>query len=652
MFNLSRGPARERLDSDEVDKLKATGALIIDDRRRRPLYFDGRFLAAGDLTREQNYFLTRQADLGRAGGYGVVSGLDVIQGTGVNTLRITPGQGITPLGELVVLPTALDLRLTNIPEIQRLDVAFSLMKIPREPTRTLSGIFIVALRAVEFSANPIAQYPTSITGDRSTEDGDIIEATAATLIPYADGRTSRELDQRRSDLAYEFFVGNAQRSLPQGVLPLAVVALNRGTVDWIDPYLIRREVGAEHGDILGLGFSPRAAREAHLLQYDHQLAEILQERGNAQQTTRFAASDYFRVLPPGGRMPKASLDVRDFTHTYFPPQVNVEVSVIPNDELSALLEESILLPPIDLTLGDEEQESTSLLILIPLSRSDIRALLNRLETLTRTLRPAAPGIIAQRKPIEILQGLRLPRRPLPPILEPENVVDAAWREAYNAAPELWYVRRRNLTYSADLEGEKVLIIRPEPPVDENPDQPPVDEPPVDENPDQPPVDDNPEPPAPDAELRDRLGRLGILDQYEKALSAMASRQATAEFNGLLDTATIARNEGVTRALVLEMSVVEKIDVARVRSATERYTQPDLGKGLAAIARAFPAIRETKVLDAFSMAGVVPELDLLARTKPKSKLLTAANMTTLAQLALDEQYQKVTDAVQKELDSIR
>jgi hypothetical protein len=536
MLNLSRGSARERLESDEVEKLQATGTIVIDDRRRRPRYFDGRFLAAGDLTREQNYFLTRQADLGRAGGYGVVHGLQVIQGSGVNTLRITPGQGITPLGELVVLPTTLELRLTNIPEMQRLDVAFGLMRIPREPARTLSGIFIVALRAVEFSANPIASYPTSITGERSQEDGDIIEATAATVIAYADGRTSRELDQRRADLAYEFFVGNAARALPQGVLPLALVALNRGTVDWIDPYIIRREVGAAHGDVLGLGFSPRATREAHLLQYDRHLAEILAERAAAQQTTRFAASEYFRVLPPAGRMPKASFDMRDFTHTYFPSQVNVEASIVPQDELPALLEESILLPPIDLTLSDEQQESTAVLILIALARSEVRRLLSRLETLQRTLRPAAPGLVAQRKPLEVLQGLRQPRRPLPLEVEPETLVDRAWRDAYDAVSELWYVRRRNLAYRVDLEGEKVVIARP--PEDEG--------------------------------LVDRIRRIGLNEPYERTLSAMVSPQARTAFTALLDTSRLARSPSATRTLLTEMSRMEKINVALVRSIAQRY----------------------------------------------------------------------------------
>ena len=46
MLNLSRGPARERLDNDEVARLKATGAVVIDDRRRRGHYPDHLWLHA------------------------------------------------------------------------------------------------------------------------------------------------------------------------------------------------------------------------------------------------------------------------------------------------------------------------------------------------------------------------------------------------------------------------------------------------------------------------------------------------------------------------------------------------------------------------------------------------------------------------------
>jgi hypothetical protein len=65
MFSPTNGPAREtfpareRVDSDLLEQMISAGTIIIDNRRRRPLYFDGRFLAARDLTREQNYFLSR-----------------------------------------------------------------------------------------------------------------------------------------------------------------------------------------------------------------------------------------------------------------------------------------------------------------------------------------------------------------------------------------------------------------------------------------------------------------------------------------------------------------------------------------------------------------------------------------------------------------
>jgi hypothetical protein len=42
------------------------------------------------------------------------------------------------------------------------------------------------------------------------------------------------------------------------------------------------------------------------------------------------------------------IDSRDFTQRYFPPEMAVDFSIIPEDELPALVEESLSLPPIDL----------------------------------------------------------------------------------------------------------------------------------------------------------------------------------------------------------------------------------------------------------------------------------------------------------------
>ena len=65
-MDLRTATARPTLAAAEVAALRAAGVLIEDPRRERPRYFDGRFLAARDLIRDQQYILAREADLGRA----------------------------------------------------------------------------------------------------------------------------------------------------------------------------------------------------------------------------------------------------------------------------------------------------------------------------------------------------------------------------------------------------------------------------------------------------------------------------------------------------------------------------------------------------------------------------------------------------------
>ena len=92
----------------------------------------------------------------------------------------------------------LELDMSDVPDIQRLDAAFGLAEIPNQPARSRTGLFVVALRPVEFTANVIAAYPTSISAKRTAEFGDIVEAAAITLIPYQDQGSPNELAQRRA----------------------------------------------------------------------------------------------------------------------------------------------------------------------------------------------------------------------------------------------------------------------------------------------------------------------------------------------------------------------------------------------------------------------------------------------------------------------
>src|SRR5690606_34232019 len=119
-FDFTIGTARVDLSDDDVgdiERREAAQLLVRDERRVRPRYHDGRFLTAADLTREQLYILTRQADLAAARRGGVIRGLDVRRFGAA--LQVTAGSGFTPDGELVTLPRTLTIEVQNIPEQDR-----------------------------------------------------------------------------------------------------------------------------------------------------------------------------------------------------------------------------------------------------------------------------------------------------------------------------------------------------------------------------------------------------------------------------------------------------------------------------------------------------------------------------------------------------
>ncbi|ATB48791.1 hypothetical protein MYMAC_004422 [Corallococcus macrosporus DSM 14697] len=459
MFNPTSGPAREKLTWETAQALETARAMVHDDRRVRSFFFDGRFLTAKDLTREQNYFLTRQADLSRANGTGVMHGLTVTPSPDRATLTVRLGHGLTPGGELVVVPRDLtDIRLDDIPEIQRLDAAFGLAPVPRELARSRSGLYVLVLRPVEYTANPIASYPTSLGAARTTQDGDIIEAVALTLIPYPDPVGGGTFETRRGRAAHEIFAGAGMRNLPVDALPLAMLALDRGTLRWLDTFLVRREVGAEQRSVVGFGVASRELREAHALQYQQHLKEVLQARRAAGQSERFLASEHFFTLPAAGTLPAAAIEAGSLTEFYFPPEVDVELTVVAEDELGAILDESLQLPPIDLTRTGEALESLSILVMVPVARHGMAQRLEGLREVLRSaplkLRAAAVGQVARRLPAHAL--LDLTRRwQVQPATEPPvtDLVDAAWSELLSGSRTLWYACRRSLPHHHSAAGQ-------------------------------------------------------------------------------------------------------------------------------------------------------------------------------------------------------
>ena len=461
------GSARIKISAKELralgpslEQLHQNGTVVLDTRRRRPLYFDGRFLAARDLIREQAYYLTRQSDLAGTSNPGIVKGLmvrhDESGGFG-RTIQIARGLGVTPSGKPIILNHTTKVDLATVPAIEQLNTDFDdQQQLRRERRPYRSGLFIVALRPVEYSTSPITSYPTTPRGHKSKHDGEIVESASVVLVPYDNSPSNHDLATRRAETAREIFLQEGLKSLPVGVLPLAMVALELDQVRWLDPFLVRRRIATEPIDLVGLGLVQRSEREAHFYHYDRYLHEVI-----ASHKSHLTAADHFRALPACGRLPAGAINPIDFTQTFFPSEMDVEMSIIPEDELANLLEESLALPPIDLMLPSEAQQSTSVLVLAPLSQEQIHQFGQSLTSTKRRFRIAAPGLLAKSTPMERLKWLKLPE---PTATDPtlSNLNQSPWQKVFSStktaksgAPLLWYIRRPNIDVKAKVSISQI-----------------------------------------------------------------------------------------------------------------------------------------------------------------------------------------------------
>ncbi|MCB9741732.1 MAG: hypothetical protein H6741_02390 [Alphaproteobacteria bacterium] len=460
--NLS-GSRRSLVDAGEKATLEAAGGLVIDPERSRPQYFDGRFLAAKDLTDDQTYMLRRLSDYGRAAGSGVITGLEVLPGRTGGEVVIRQGHGITPAGESTVLARTLTVNLLRLRPAELYDGQLGLRRRNDVRSRNRTGVFVVALRPIEYTANPRRTYPAEVHGERKIEDHDTIEATAVTLVPWP-GSWSGGAEEARRRLARDIFVLQSGRGIRSDLLPLAMVYIDRAGVSWIDMELIRRPVGADRGDVLGLGVSSRAVRAAHVRQYNRHLRELLSSGVDAS----LAAADHFDALPPVGELPAGAVDRAAFTQSFFPAEMDIDISFVPDDELPLIVEESLVMPPIDLQAGQDVTAATAVLVLVPVPRAELRkfrATLDALEQdIRRSLLRRVQRVPTVRTPLLALSRLRLPQVVTSSETSDTDAATSAWSTLLNRALEslgseamFWYVRRRNHNYRGEIEGDVVMI---------------------------------------------------------------------------------------------------------------------------------------------------------------------------------------------------
>ncbi|WP_367023466.1 hypothetical protein [Aliikangiella maris] len=583
---------REKIDIDELTSLNAANTVFLDSQRVRPLWFDGRFARAADFNRQTEYFLTRQADLSIATGTGVVEGLMVSMDGENNRLTITPGFGVTEQGERVVIAQLLNIQLSNITHIRQLNIKLGLSQSPKAPLRSLNGIYLVVLRPLEYTANPIAAYPDNIGEKRQFHDGDIIEATALSLIEikqnfshFANGASVR------AQLADSLFNRQESLEIPPNTLPLALIQINNGLIKWIDNHLARREMGSAFSDVLGLGIAPRGLRHAHFKQYQQMYFDILQQRGS--NDSRFAASDYFLSLPSAGQMPTACIDIQSSTQYFFPDKMDVEISVIPDDEVAPLIEESLLLPPIELDADAKQIDATAVMILIPVPRIQFNSVLN-------SLKKQVPAKILNKTRIERAVSTMSPRerlskiqRKLPEYIQPsDNVIaqlnEVDWQSLLGVHENIWFVRRRHLSYKEEVAGKAVNIL-----ADEFGDE---------------------------TEMRRYLTDLGLYDDFVH-LKIKGSAAADMNMVRLLTIPKFTQSELLMRSALLEYKAEKRLSEQAVNRINDRFTQQNVGEGIRKIEPMMQLDQQATI--ALALSKSTPELDYVAQHLPEESLINFA-----------------------------
>jgi hypothetical protein len=237
-----------------------------------------------------------------------------------------------------------------------------------------------------------------------------------------------------------------QAKLNDALLPVAIVSLQHGNVEWVDQWLVRREVPSDYAG-QQFGLTDRATQTAFFRQYDTQLQSVLAARTQAGLTANFSATQYFRLLPPAGRFPLSSINLSDFTQSFFPQHLDVRVSIVPQDELPALLDDSLSLPPLDLTLAPDDYTQLAVLALVPVPRASFAALKQALTP--RQLLPLVPQIISFRRPIELLRLYRGDITATPPA----STGSADWSQAVGQNVFGFYVRRRSAPQFVDFTND-------------------------------------------------------------------------------------------------------------------------------------------------------------------------------------------------------
>ena len=398
----------------------------VDPRLTRSHYFDSRLLTAEDLNRDQIYLDGRLRELGQALGYGIIKGLELSLDISTGKITVKPGLAVSRAGRVLEVTRELTLDISDRAEISELNNG-RFRRIDR-------ALYAVVVKYSEQGTDIAEVFPTDLGENRRFSFDVMTEGVQFSLV-----RLPQPLGQQnevviRANLLREWLNDpTGSGAVPEDGVGLGVLAIVNDRPLWLDDDLLRQPLRAitKPGD-LQADLSRR---------YDKLLREVREQRAISSLTNDFASTDYFRVLPPVGSLPKESVDPVTGRQGYFPEHYNVWIAPVRLSDVEHVRAESMPLPMIDLA----SREPVDIIVMVPLNNIDYGTMAQRLE------RPATSG--GTLLPTQNLLTLRLF-----PVVKPHELDTdrdawiAIWNKINSAGQEVFYIRRPLRAAETRLSG--------------------------------------------------------------------------------------------------------------------------------------------------------------------------------------------------------
>lgn len=331
----------------------------IDPRMTRTHYFDGRLLTAEDLERDQIYLDQRLREIGKALGSGIIAGLELSFSTDPYRLAVEPGNAMTAAGRVLHLDTKMTVNPGDRSLISQLNNG--------KHTHFNRGLYAVVLRYVDVPTDIAEVFPTDLANRRGSDYALVTESVQLGLVPLPVALPAQDTLRLRARLMAELLDNKLASSvIPEDSVALGLLSIVNDTPQWVDSELLRHPIRPEpdHDDL----------QQDLYRQYQSLLNDITGHRAAGGLAQPFAASDYFQIIPPAGRLPKNTLAPEKGLQNYFPESFDVSVTPVRRADLDLIRLESMALPPIDLS----RDAHAGIMVLAPLSDADYQALSNQL----------------------------------------------------------------------------------------------------------------------------------------------------------------------------------------------------------------------------------------------------------------------------------